>query len=218
MNKIKTKFSQWIPFVFALVISIVTIIVYTVVTDDVDFIVYVEVTAASFVPAIFPILSILTKTKYPIIINALITIHIILAVNLGTAMDFYHRFANWDLIMHGYFGFVGGATLYVLMLSWDFENVNRNGIFMMIFLGVLGCAAVWEILEYTSDIIFNGDAQRVHEALELGISPIKDTMTDIIIAIPGVALFYLGLFFDKLSGYKVSRKIYAQVKNDCKQL
>lgn len=193
----KAKYLQWVPFTVTLILTVITLAVCGKVTENIKPIIYVQVIATAFIPAILPVISIITKRAFPIEINVLMTIHILLASNLGSAMGFYARFGFWDLLMHGYFGFVAGFILYMMLLRWNGEKLNRVGLMIVIFLGVMGCAALWEIWEYTCDTLLNCDAQRVQEALTLGVSPIRDTMTDIIAAIPGVAVFYIGLFVDK---------------------
>ena len=168
---------------------------------------YVQVMAAALVTAILPIISMLTEKEFPPILNVLIMVHILLASNLGSAMGFYDRFACWDLIMHGYFGFVAAVVLYVLLLKWNGGAMNRAGCMLLIFLGVMGAAAVWEIFEYTCDALLGGDAQRVQEALALGISPVKDTMTDMIVAVVGVMVFYVGLYVDKRCKNRFTRTV-----------
>ena len=109
--------------------------------------------------------------------------------------------------MHGYFGFVGATALYVLLLKWNGEALKRFGFLVLIFLGTMGCAAIWEMFEFTADTLLGCDAQRVQESFLLGVSPVKDTMTDIIVAVLGVVVFYAGLFVDWISGGRFARKL-----------
>jgi len=199
------------PLVLTVTTAILSLIAYTLTTANPRPVLYVQVTAAALAPAIFPFLSRITGKPFPVIINALIAVHIVLASNLGSALSFYDRFACWDLLMHGYFGFIGGVTLYALLLKWNGAALHRGGFLLLIFLGTMGCAAVWEMFEYVCDTLLGGDAQRVQEALTLGISPIKDTMTDILITAVGLLLFYGGLFIDKLCGYTISRQLQVQL-------
>lgn len=147
------------------------------------------------------------KKKFPPVINVLIMIHILLASNLGSAMDFYGKFDCWDLVMHGYFGFVAAVTLYLLLLRWNGDKLNRFGFFALIFLGTLGGAAIWEIFEFTCDTFLGSDAQRVQESLALGLSPIQDTITDIIAALVGVLVFYVGIYVVNFCNKRAAKKI-----------
>lgn len=205
-ERIRQK-GEWIPLIVTLALGAVTLIVYPWTTETADLIVYVQVTATACVPVILPLLGRLTKRHFPVLINALIALHMVLASFLGSAMQFYRLVPWWDLLMHGFFGFVGGVTLYTFLLKWNGRAMNRLGFLVVIFLSVMGCAALWEIFEYVADALLGGDAQRVAEALRLGNSPIADTMTDIIITAAGIAVFYIGLYIDKRCGYPVSRHL-----------
>lgn len=199
--------SQWLPLLGACVLGVITLIAYTWLFEERNPVVYLQVSAGALIPAIAPILGKVMKQPLPITINALIAAHVVLACDLGSAMQFYWRFPHWDLLMHGYFGFLAGVTLYVMLLRWNGAALRRGGFLTLIFLGTMGGAALWEIFEYGCDFLLGGDAQRVQEALALGVSPVKDTMTDIIIAMAGLIVFYLGLFADKRFGYRISKKL-----------
>lgn len=195
------------PFAVTLLLTLAALIAYTLMNEERTVLMYVQVTAAALVTGILPLISTITKKKFPPVINVLIMTHIILASNLGSAMGFYDRFEWWDLVMHGYFGFVGAVTLYMLLLRWNGDKLNQFGFFVLIFLGTLGGAAIWEMFEYTCDTLLGSDAQRVQEALVLGLSPVKDTMTDIIAAVAGVLIFYVGLYMDKRFKFGIVRRI-----------
>ena len=202
---------KWIPLLAALVLALGTLIVYSVTTEEISVLIYPQIIATALVPAIFPVLGKITKRDYPIFVNVLITIHIVLASDLGSALSFYSRFSFWDLLMHGYFGFVFAVIMYMFLLQWNGEKLNKFGFLSLIFLSTSGAAALWEVWEFLCDTFLGCDAQRVQEALANNISPVSDTMTDIIIAFAGVLVFYIALYIDKLFDYKVSRVISAKV-------
>lgn len=211
MSRTKNRYIQWLPFAATLILTIITLVAYKLTQPERTARMYVQVTATALIPAILPIISRITKKEFPLFVNVLIMINVLLASNLGSAMDFYGKFECWDLVMHGYFGFVAATVLYMLLLRWNGDKLSRFGFFLIIFLGTLGGASVWEIFEFTCDTLLGSDAQRVQEALVLGQSPVNDTMTDIIVAAAGVLVFYVGLYIDKLNKYRISKKIYAQV-------
>lgn len=65
------------------------------------------------------------------------------------------------------------------------------------------------LIAYTitnEDTLLVSDAQRVQEALELGLSPVKDTITDIIVAVAGVLVFYAGLYVDKICKHRITKR------------
>lgn len=201
------KKGEWVPLIVTLTLGAVTLIVYPWTTEAVDPIVYAQVSACACVPAVLPLLGRLTNRNFPVLINALIALHMVLASFLGSAIQLYRLISWWDLFMHGYFGFVGSVVLYTFLLKWNGRALDRRGFLVLIFLSVMGCGALWEIFEYTTDALLGGDAQRVAEALRLGTSPIADTMTDVIITAAGIAVFYIGLYIDKRCGYPVSKHL-----------
>lgn len=212
MNKEKKNHVQWMPFLITVCCAIVTLLIYTLIMTKKNYIVFFQVISATFIPAIFPILSSVTKKGLPVFLNILISVHIVLAVDLGCAMSFYNQFYYWDMLMHGCFGFLASVTFYILLLKWNGENLNRFGFLALIFLSTMGCAAIWEIFEFVFDRILNGDAQRVLESIAMGHTPVYDTMMDIIIANAGIGAFYINLFIDRLCKKKFGKSLYDQVK------
>lgn len=203
------KNKKWLLPAASLILAVLALIAYTMLQEERTTLMYVQVVAAAFVPSIVPIISTITKKEFPPIVNILITVHVLLASHLGSALGFYSRFSCWDLVMHGYFGFVGATALYVLLMKWNGASLKRFGFFVLIFLGTMGCAALWEMFEFTADTLLGCDAQRVHEALALGISPVKDTMTDIMVAAFGVVAFFIGLLADKFADHRIASKLYS---------
>lgn len=201
------RFSQWIPLLATSLLGAITLIIYTCCFEAKSFVVFLQVGAGAMLPALFPLLDRGMKQPLPAALYWLISVHIVLSCNLGSALGFYRRFPQWDLWMHGYFGFLAGVTLCILLLRWNGAALHPAGFYSLILLGTMGGAALWEVFEYSCDLLLGGDAQRVQEAIALGLSPIRDTMTDIIIAMAGLGVFFLCLLADKRLGCKLSRKL-----------
>lgn len=209
--KKQKRILQWVPLFVSLILALATLIVYSVTTEEISVLIYPQVIATALATAVFPVLGKITKRDYPIFVNVLITIHIVLASYLGSALGFYGLISFWDLLMHGYFGFVFSVIMYMLLLQWNGAKLNGFGMMSLIFLSTSGAAALWEVWEYLCDVVFGGDAQRVKEALANGTSPVADTMTDIIITFAGVFVFYITLYIDSLFGHKFKKAISAKV-------
>lgn len=75
--------------------------------------------------------------------------------------------------MHGYFRFVGATALYMLLMKWNGASLKRFGFFVLIFLGTMGCAALWEMFEFSADTLLGCDAQRAHKRLFWGFHQLK---------------------------------------------
>lgn len=209
---------KWSPTIVSLALAAATLIIYGIIYDERSVQIYLQVSAAAFVPAAFPLIGKITKKDFPICVGVLATTHIFLANDLGSALGFYGLIPSWDLIMHGFFGLVFAVIAKEFMLRWGCGAMKKGGFYLLIFLSTAGAAAMWEIWEFICDIVLDGDAQRVKEAIANGTNPVADTMTDIMITLAGVAVFYIVIFIAKLRGYdlgaKKSGKTESKSEND----
>ena len=190
-------FSAFLPAIFTVVAAVVTIIIYATVLNGDRVSTYL---AVALVP-LFPFACVIANLKWrlgiPQYLMALICLHIIFAVDCGTTMGFYGKFAWWDLFVHGFFGFLGCDTLYYLYMR--LEGKRPNLIYhIVIILLTISLAAIWEIYEFVAGLLLNIDMQGVGSALALGKNPLADTITDIVIALAGVAVFYALLLCKRL--------------------
>lgn len=94
---------------------------------------------------------------------------------LGEAFDYYNRFWWWDLVLHAgsavAVGFIGFAILFIL---YKRERVKASPIVIAVFSFSFAVAigAVWEIFEFSMDLVFGMNMQK---------SGLIDTMGDLII-------------------------------------
>ena len=190
---IKRSWRQWWPPLLGLVAGLVTAVIYTATVPHPEGLAYVKILGFMAVPFLFPVLGKREGYEYPVSVNALITVHILLAGYWGSILGFYDTVPGWDLLMHGLFGVVASAVWYMLLLRWNGAALHPVGFHFTLCFGVMGGAALWEMFEYVCDLTLGLDTQRVQEALRLGVSPVEDTMTDIIITAAGIAVFYLFL-------------------------
>lgn len=196
------KFIQWLPGIVSELIAVLFCIIYAV-TDGSKNIVYPELLVAALLPFVFPVLGIITKKTFPIALSILYAVFIFCASVLGSGVDLYHKLHCWDLIIHGVFGFMCSLTVYVLLIRWNGSALNRVGFMLIICTVTMGVAALWEVWEYSTDLITGADSQMVAESIALGKSPVADTMEDIMIAMAGSAVFFVALIIDKFSGHKM---------------
>lgn len=188
-EKRKYTLSEALPLIISLVATLVVLVIYSLTADEHDFLLYLRVSLSAFAPVLLPIIECLIKREFPKYVNYLIALHIILASDLGIALGFYDRFANYDLVMHGFFGLLAAVVAALFINIWCGGEIDRVGLCVLVLLSVLGAAAAWEIIEFCGDTFFVMDSQCVKAALAAGTNPIEDTMTDIIIAIPGALLW-----------------------------
>ncbi len=184
MKQIIKKYNVWFPLLALAFLDVITLCLYPATAEEVKPIVFLEIIGVFLGFTAITLAVKFTPVKIPVYLIAEASLSAVLAVNLGTAFNIYEAVPCWDLILHGYFGVWCAQAAYLLLRSE--KPVMR---YMISFVCVMGVAALWEVFEFTSDIILGGDAQRVQESLALGINPILDTMTDIIIAAVGYAVF-----------------------------
>ena len=89
--------------------------------------------------------------------------------------------------------------MYYFILRWGGQALNKWGMYALIVLSVLGFAALWEIFEYYTDLIFGNNAQGWKGMAE-GQNPMTDTILDIVVAVIGAAIFFLSLLVDGRTG------------------
>ncbi|MBR2405725.1 MAG: hypothetical protein IKB04_01555 [Clostridia bacterium] len=188
MNVVKQK--QWVS-VITVVLAAATLVVYALTTEAAAPLVFLQVTACALIPTVLLLLERITARSLSMAMFAAVALHVVLASFCGSALGFYYHIPWWDLFLHGLFGVLAAAMLAEL-LSRHEAVLGRSVLLLVIFLSVMGLAALWEVFEYVSDLVVGGDAQRVAQALASGGSPVGDTMTDIIITAVGVAVYFGG--------------------------
>ncbi|MBQ7294513.1 MAG: hypothetical protein IJW79_12345 [Clostridia bacterium] len=199
--------TRWLPFAFNAALS-VTILVFLFFTQNADGVICVQILSSMTVPAVIPIAEIISGKKMPMILNTIITVHIFLAILLGSALDFYERFYAWDMLVHCLFGFEAALGISIIMVKNGAQSVGKSLFCTLLSLSVMGCAALWEMFEFVCDRILDADAQRVGESLALGFSPLYDTITDIIVTAVGVFLFFAVILLDKVTGKRLCGLLY----------
>lgn len=120
---------------------------------------------------------------------------IVIALGLGSILNFYTRIAWFDLLAHFIAGIVASITSWIVLERLGlFERKRLVLIVLLMITFALSISCLWEFFEFFSDIVFGGDTQWVKE------TGVNDTMEDMLIA-------FLGSMVS--SGY-----IYLKVKND----
>lgn len=111
------------------------------------------------------------------------------AIYLGEVRSFYYNVPHWDTILHTFSGAMLGAlgfSFITLLNRTDKVPVNLSPAFVATFAFCFAMAlgVVWEIYEYTADVIMGTNMQKFGtEAGELflGQAALADTMKDLIV-------------------------------------
>lgn len=199
---------QLIPFFVAAFFAVLAIVLYTFLIENRSALDYAEMSLGALIPLILPVLGWIAKKDFPVLLNAFICLQTVLAIDFGRALGFYGLLPWWDLFMHGIFGVMASVFAAYFLIRWKGEGMTGLGKAVFILMFTLGCAALWEVWEYLCSLIFGNDPQGVQSAIEQGISPIADTMEDIMIAVAGVAVFFGVVLVDKLKGGKLAGWFY----------
>ena len=197
-NNLRSKIIRWLPFAACVVFAAIAAICHPLVAGEARTLVYLQLTAA-FVPLAMIVAERIARIRIPYFMHVIVALQIILAIDFGTALDAYVWVPYYDKFMHTFFGVWCAVFMYYFILRWGGQALNKWGMYALIVLSVLGFAALWEIFEYYTDLIFGNNAQGWKGMAE-GQNPMTDTILDIVVAVIGAAIFFLSLFVDVRTG------------------
>lgn len=134
--------------------------------------------------------------------NLIYLVVIFMALYLGGSLKFYDKYKYWDRYIHALsgIGFVG----FGIAIAESNPDVKRLGLLFFSFTFSITIHALWEVLEYISDCLFRGNAQRwqinhnsVNHVSKKAIQPagLVDTMNDMICCIIGSVLAIIAWWF-----------------------
>ncbi len=95
---------------------------------------------------------------------------ILLSVFAGKSLQFYTRVPHWDKLLH----FLSGILLYFIGVRLCIKFDSQANTVLQKYFGLLfavAAAGVWELYEFTGDLLFSLNAQN---------GSLSDTMTDIL--------------------------------------
>lgn len=135
----------------------------------------------------------LFKTKIDINTKFAYIIFVFMAHFLGATCELYNKIYWFDKFTHTLSGVLTAyAAILLLKHLKKYNKKDRffNVLFIIAF--TLMIASFWEMFEFTANILFGGDAQKVAS------TGVTDTMMDIIVAFLGSVLYSIVyLFFNK---------------------
>lgn len=112
--------------------------------------------------------------------------HIFISIFLGTTLNFYAIFPDFDFYLHLIFGFVccilsmPFIRYFIQKSNLEINKLKISFILFMIFCFSMTCGALWEIYEFSVDTLFNLNTQN---------NSLLDTMSDIIANTLGAIIF-----------------------------
>ncbi len=193
-NRVWELFIAYLPAILSAVCAVVTIVLYTTVIEVQYWSVYFDQVFLAVVQFAIIFLNRRFSLGLPYYLTALMALHSVLSVDMGTSLGFYGRFPWWDSSVHCFFGFLGAATLYYLYPRVKKGEKAGAVDILGIILAVLAFAAIWELFEYVMGGILNSDMQDVNRLMAEGKNPLSDTMFDMTVAVIGAIVFFAILF------------------------
>ena len=116
-------------------------------------------------------------------------IFIFLAHYMGVICELYFKWQYFDKVTHTLSGVVSGAVAVLILEKVKVKNMLFNILFILSFSWL--CAGLWEVFEFTCNLLFGGDAQRV------ALTGVTDTMLDMIVAFFGSMFVCLCYYIKK---------------------
>ena len=131
------------------------------------------------------------------------------AIFLGEVRSFYYTVPHWDTILHIFSGAMLGALGFSMIAVFNNTEripLNLSPLFVAVFAFCFAMAlgAVWEIYEFSADILLGTNMQKF--ALDdgtglIGQDAVRDTMKDIIVdaigAVVTSAIGYVSIKYEK---------------------
>ena len=128
------------------------------------------------------------------VIYAVFVILAFLASFLGSVLEFYGSVWWYDLAMHFTFGYLGCIIgLFFVCKLEKVENLRPVFVIFVCFAVSIMFAGLWEVFEFTTDVLLDGTAQGVPVELADGTyaTLVNDTMEDIICNLCGAIVFVI---------------------------
>ncbi|MCB8944463.1 MAG: hypothetical protein H6658_12005 [Ardenticatenaceae bacterium] len=124
------------------------------------------------------------RHPFPVEIEILLSIILVVHLTLGLALDFYNSFSHYDKLLH--YGnsvlvsFIGFMVAYALYFTGRL-HASPVAVVWVILLMTLGIGALWEIAEYGSDQLLYGHIDTIQKQQgSPTLDPLDDTMLDLI--------------------------------------
>lgn len=191
-----TKIKRWIVFV---IVTLMTIDLVVVVSEGHWLSAFLILTIASLI-LLVTVFNDRLAVQIPAEFQILALLFVFAALFLGEVRSYYDRIWWWDIALHStsglLMGILGFLLVYVLNASEKIAfSMTPRFIAFFAFMFAVAVGALWEIFEYSMDLIFGTNMQK---AMFNDPSGLTDTMWDMIVNTVGAALIsVLGWWYMK---------------------
>ncbi|NPE29481.1 hypothetical protein HNV12_16285 [Methanococcoides sp. SA1] len=165
------KFAFWVSSIFRLLVVIGGMV--AILTGNwmhLGFFMYVLI--VTFLPSI---IEKKYRFEFPNEFEVLIMLYIYASLMLGEYQEFFEIFWWWDVFLHTFLGVIIASLGFILVYVLNSEHkVNLSPFFIALFSFSIAVAsgAIWEIFEYSMDMLFG---------INMQTSGLVDTMWDLIV-------------------------------------
>lgn len=152
-------------------------------------------------------------------------IFMFLAMLIGEVYNFYEIFPWWDIMLHSSSAFMFGIVGFLLFDALDrdekiYFELNRIGILIFAFCFAVTCGALWEIFEFSGDMLFGMNMQKSVYVSDVSVLTqyinrwgrlvdpgLADTMSDLMVDAAGalIAVIVMHFSFKKRRRAKTGR-------------
>lgn len=137
------------------------------------------------------LISIIFRVKIPAGLLTIVFLFIFSAEILGEFNDFYQLFPVWDIILHAISGFiaasVGFSLIALLNKKLDLKQFSQTFLLVVPLCFSLAVGAVWEMLEYSCDTIFQTDTQKDTFVTEIRTVSLGPDRRNKVLKLPDIA-------------------------------
>lgn len=147
-----------------------------------------------------------TKFKINEVIELVYLLFIFFGYFLGAVLNFYGKIALYDKLIHGLSGVMTSILAIIILVKSKCYDKNPLWVNILFIICVtLSVAAFWEFFEFTNDIIFGKDAQKVAK------TGVDDTMLDMIMAFIGSIIYSIIYFIEVKTNKKMIVTNFAHI-------
>jgi len=180
-----TKIKRWIVFI---IVTIMAIDLIVVVSEGLWLSGFLILTIALLI-LLVTVFSDRLAVQIPAEFQVLALVFVFSALFLGEVRSYYTRIWWWDIALHStsglLMGILGFLLVYVLNASEKIAfSMTPRFVAFFAFMFAVAVGAIWEILEYSMDVIFGANMQK---AMFNDPSGLTDTMWDMIVNAIGAA-------------------------------
>ncbi len=180
-----TKIKRWIVFI---IVTIMAIDLIVVVSEGLWLSGFLILTIALLI-LLVTVFSDRLAVQIPAEFQVLALVFVFSALFLGEVRSYYTRIWWWDIALHStsglLMGILGFLLVYVLNASEKIAfSMTPRFVAFFAFMFAVAVGAIWEIFEYSMDVLFGANMQK---AMFNDPSGLTDTMWDMIVNAIGAA-------------------------------